>query len=75
MQGKETKITFILESWPSGLRRTPGKRVSREGSRVRIPYSPLGRKANKIKGFIYKIYPFILIINTIKLCERLLFYH
>ena len=28
------------ERWPSGLRRTPGKRVSRKGSRVRIPVSP-----------------------------------
>ena len=28
------------ERWPSGLRRTPGKRVERKLSRVRIPSSP-----------------------------------
>ena len=29
-----------MERWPSGLRRTPGKRVGGNPSRVRIPVSP-----------------------------------
>ncbi len=29
-----------MEGWPSGLRRTPGKRVGSNVSRVRIPFPP-----------------------------------
>lgn|GEM_PF-3081013 len=31
---------FLEERWPSGLRRTPGKRVERKLSGVRIPVAP-----------------------------------
>jgi hypothetical protein len=33
----------LRERWPSGLRRTPGERVTaKSGTRVRIPLSPQG---------------------------------
>src|SRR3990170_7066609 len=35
-----------MEGWPSGLRRTPGERVHRKVSRVRIPLPPPTSLAN-----------------------------
>ena len=39
----------VLERWPSGLRRTPGKRVYRKVTRVRIPVSPQEWRNGRMK--------------------------
>jgi hypothetical protein len=42
----------LKERWPSGLRRTPGERVTaKSGTRVRIPLSPQG----KLISIFYRI--------------------
>ena len=35
---------FKLDGWQSGLMRTPGKRVCRKATRVRIPAHPRSRR-------------------------------
>ena len=40
MRPRSQAAAWTMERWPSGLRRTPGKRVHRKVSGVRIPVSP-----------------------------------
>ena len=41
-EGQKARVQPRMERWPSGRRRTLGKRVTRKGSWVRIPSFPPG---------------------------------
>ena len=48
-------VRLVLERWPSGLRRTLGKRVNlKRVSRVRIPLSPRSSKFDVFELIITK---------------------
>ncbi|MDO4872198.1 MAG: hypothetical protein Q4A27_02085, partial [bacterium] len=54
------------ERWPSGLRRTPGTRVGRKPSQVRILFSPpnnLSKTSTNLRKSLSKIFYFSKILN------------